>query len=60
MFFFPEVQNLRPISLISFTEEPSTIVFDFKNDNPSFCNQDYITLRVPSLSSFHVQIMENI
>ena len=56
---FPAIsQNLSPISLMFVAENPTTVIFHFKNDNTRFCGDSYIDLRVFTIWFLYVKVMK--
>ena len=44
--------------MVFVTENPTTIVLNFKNDNSGFCRNSHIDLRVFAIRFFNIQVMK--
>lgn len=56
--FFSVSQYLCPIGLVSFSEQPSAVIFHFKDDNTDACCHYSIDLGIFSRVFFKIEVVE--
>lgn len=57
--FFPVSQYLCPIGLVTFSEQPSAVIFHFKDDNPDTGCDYSIDLGIFTRSFFKIEVVED-